>query len=85
MVAMPDQTAERRFIVTGDRYEGEVVVDSGLEAGENIITDGMQKVRHGQKIRTISAEEYAQHKAEEKAALEEEAAANASKKKSSSK
>ncbi len=69
MVAMPDGTAERRFIVTGARHEEDVVVDSGLAAGEEIISEGMHKVRHGQRIRTISAENYGKRVEEEKAAL----------------
>ena len=72
MVAMPDGTAERRFIVTGARHETDVVVDSGLVAGEEIISEGIHKVRHGQRIRTISAEDYAKRIEEEKAALLEE-------------
>ncbi|MEA1922395.1 MAG: efflux RND transporter periplasmic adaptor subunit, partial [Pseudomonadota bacterium] len=72
MIAMPDGTAERRFIVTGARHEAEVVVDSGLAAGEKIISEGFHKVIHGQRIRTISAEDYSKRLEEEKAALLEE-------------
>ncbi len=72
MIAMPDGTAERRFIVTGARHEAEVVVDSGLAAGEKIISEGFHKVIHGQQIRTISAEDYSKRLEEEKAALLEE-------------
>ena len=78
MVAMPDGTAERRFIITGARHEGDVVVDSGLATGEMIICEGMHKVRHGQKIRTISAEDYARRVEEEKAALLKESSPDAS-------
>jgi membrane fusion protein (multidrug efflux system) len=58
MVAMPDNTVERRFIVLGQRHKGAVVVTSGLEAGELIITEGMHKVQHGQSIKPLTAEEY---------------------------
>lgn len=72
MVAMPDGTAERRFIVAGDRHEENVVVKSGLEKGEEIIVEGFQKVRHGQSIRTVSAEDYAKRLEEEAAELDRE-------------
>jgi len=72
MVAMPDGTAERRFIVIGDRYEEDIVVKSGLDKGEEIIVEGFQKVRHGRKIRTISTEDYAKRLEEEAAELDRE-------------
>lgn len=72
MVAMPDGTAERRFIVAGVRNEESVVVKSGLNKGEKIIVEGFQKVRHGQKIRTVSADDYAKRIEEEAAELNKE-------------
>lgn len=58
MVAMPDNTVERRFIVLGHRHNGEVTVSSGLEAGEQVIVEGMHKVQHGQSIAPLTVEEY---------------------------
>ncbi len=69
MVAMPDNTVERRFIVTGPRSEARVVVSSGLSAGEQIIVEGIHKVRHGQTIRTVSAEAYAKRLEQQQADL----------------
>jgi membrane fusion protein (multidrug efflux system) len=47
MVVTPDSTVELRRIETGQAYAGELVVNSGLEAGEQVIVEGIQKVRPG--------------------------------------
>jgi membrane fusion protein (multidrug efflux system) len=47
MVVAPDSTVELRRIETGQAYAGELVVNSGLEAGEQVIVEGIQKVRPG--------------------------------------
>lgn len=72
MVVLPDNTVEQRFIVTGPRVEGEVVIDSGLDAGEQLIVEGMHRVRHGQKVEPLTREEYEERTAEnEKARMTE--------------
>lgn len=71
MVAMPDNTVERRFIVLGHRHNGEVTVSSGLEAGEQVIVEGMHKVQHGQAIAPLSVEEYQMRLEREKTARKE--------------
>lgn len=58
MVAMPDNTVERRFLVLGTRTNGRVVVDSGLSVGEQIIVEGMHKVEHGDSIVPLSVEAF---------------------------
>ncbi len=47
MVVGPDSKVERRRITIGQAYAGDLVVDSGLEAGEQVIVEGIQKVRPG--------------------------------------
>jgi len=47
MVVAPDSKVELRRIQTGQAYAGELVVNSGLEAGEQVIVEGIQKVRPG--------------------------------------
>ena len=47
MVVAPDSTVELRRIATGQAYAGELVVDSGLEPDEQVIVEGIQKVRPG--------------------------------------
>ena len=47
MVVAPDSTVELRRISTGQAYAGELVVNDGLEPGEQVIVEGIQKVRPG--------------------------------------
>ena len=47
MVVAPDSTVELRRITTGQAYAGELVVTGGLEPGEQVIVEGIQKVRPG--------------------------------------
>ncbi len=48
-----DGLAELREIQTGRRRPGEVEVVKGLNAGEQVITEGTQKARDGQAVRII--------------------------------
>jgi len=65
MVVLADDTVEQRFIVTGPRVEGDVVINSGLSANERVIVEGMHRVRHGQKVIPLSREEYEKQKAQQ--------------------
>jgi membrane fusion protein (multidrug efflux system) len=49
-VVKPDDTIEVRPVKPADRIEGLVILDSGLQAGERIVVEGMQKVRPGIKV-----------------------------------
>ncbi|MEM9884755.1 MAG: efflux RND transporter periplasmic adaptor subunit [Bacteroidota bacterium] len=42
--------AKKVYVQTGDSYEGEVVIESGLQGGENIIVKGSRSVDDGQAI-----------------------------------
>ena len=50
-----ESKVETRPIQTGDRNAGEIVVTSGLEPGETIIVDGIQKVRPGMTVAATPA------------------------------
>jgi membrane fusion protein, multidrug efflux system len=41
---------EQRRIATGPNRDTDVVITSGLREGENVIVDGVQKVRPGQVV-----------------------------------
>ena len=45
--------AEKRAVTLGQRLPGRVVVESGLNAGEIIVTEGTQKVRDGSRVESI--------------------------------
>jgi membrane fusion protein (multidrug efflux system) len=66
MVVLPNDIVEQRFVVTGSRVAGEVVIESGLSADERVIVEGMHRVRHGQKVAALSREEYEAQKARQK-------------------
>jgi len=66
MVILPNDKVEQRFVVTGSRVGGEVVIKSGLNADEQVIVEGMHRVRHGQKVAALSREEYEAQKARQK-------------------
>ena len=48
LVVDDQQKVEQRRIQTGPNQDTEVVITSGLRDGENVIVDGIQKVRPGQ-------------------------------------
>lgn len=45
-----DGTAEKRRVVLGRRIPGFVAIESGLEDGESVITEGMHRVRDGAEV-----------------------------------
>jgi RND family efflux transporter MFP subunit len=47
-----DQTVLRKDVQTGTRYEGRIVIQSGLDAGDRVIVDGIQRVRPGITVKT---------------------------------
>ena len=42
--------AERRFVSTGERRDGLVVIEQGLQAGEWVVTSGQLKLDHGSPV-----------------------------------
>ena len=50
LVVDGEHKVEQRRIQTGPNRDTDVVVTSGLREGENVIVDGIQKVRPGQVV-----------------------------------
>ncbi len=50
-----DGVAERREVITGRRRPGIVEVVQGLDAGETVVVEGVQKVRPGSPVRALAA------------------------------
>jgi len=50
LVVDGEHKVEQRRVQTGPKQDAEVVVTSGLREGENVIVDGIQKVRPGQLV-----------------------------------
>jgi membrane fusion protein, multidrug efflux system len=49
LVNSQDEVEQRR-VQTGQAYQGNIVVQSGLQAGDQVIVQGIQKVRPGMKV-----------------------------------
>ena len=49
-----DSTVERRFIELGPEFENNVVVERGLVAGEQIVTEGFHKLNPGMKVKPVA-------------------------------
>lgn len=52
LVVTDDKKVEMRRLTTGPNQDTDVVVDSGLNPGEKVIVDGVQKVRPGQTVQS---------------------------------
>ena len=49
-VGPADNIVDVRDVTTGPGTETSIVIESGLEGGETIIVEGLQKVRPGMKV-----------------------------------
>ena len=67
-VVLPNNRVERRLIFTGPIVDGRMIAEKGLEAGEQIIIHGINKVLHGSLADPVSSEDYEVELAREEAA-----------------
>jgi len=56
-VIRPDSIAEKRFVETGYEQTNKIVIVRGLSTNEKIVTEGYQKLSHGQKVIPRTREE----------------------------
>jgi len=49
-----NETAEKRNIKTGNRNFGKISVESGIEEGDMVISEGVSKVRNKSKVKIIN-------------------------------
>ena len=54
-VVKADQTVEMRLVTIGIARDGETVVESGLKAGETVVTDGQLRLVPGAKVNVQAA------------------------------
>lgn len=66
-VIRPDSVAEKRFVETGYEQNNKVVIVRGLSPNERIVTEGYQKLTHGQKVIPRTSEEQLKIEQKEKA------------------
>jgi membrane fusion protein, multidrug efflux system len=57
LVVNDEDKVEERRVTRGQEQGTEVVIQSGLEAGERVIVQGLQKVRSGQVVAPLEAEQ----------------------------
>jgi len=55
LVVGADGLVEQRHITTGQQVETDFVVEDGLQEGESVIVEGLQRVRPGVPVKAISA------------------------------
>jgi multidrug efflux system membrane fusion protein len=53
-VVKSDQSVEPRPIVVGQTVRDKVIVQKGLAAGENVVTDGQSRLFPGAKVKSAS-------------------------------
>lgn len=54
-VVKPNDVVERRFVETGPEVDSSTIVERGLAAGESIIVEGYNKVKHGMRVKPVKA------------------------------
>jgi multidrug efflux system membrane fusion protein len=52
-VVKADQSVEARLVTTGQLVDGKIVVESGLKAGETVVTDGQLLLAPGAKVMAL--------------------------------
>ncbi len=53
LVVNAQQMVEQRYIETGDQVGTAIIVNSGLQEGESVIVEGLQRVRPGVKVDAV--------------------------------
>ena len=54
-VVKPDKTVEERPVTTGITYEGQTVIENGIQAGETVVTDGQLRLSPGTAVTVKNA------------------------------
>jgi len=55
LVVGSEETVEQRYVKLGDQVDGDFIVSDGLQEGERIIVQGLQKVRPGVPVNAVLA------------------------------
>jgi membrane fusion protein, multidrug efflux system len=54
-VVKPDSTVELRQVMTGDVFEGQTIIQSGIKAGEKVVTDGQLRLVPGARVQVAES------------------------------
>lgn len=52
-VVRPDSVVERRYVETGPEFSNSIIIERGLVQGESIVTEGMHKLKPGEKVNPV--------------------------------
>ncbi len=55
LVVNQQQMVEQRYIQTGDVVNSDIIVTDGLQPGESVIVEGLQRVRPGVQVQAVTA------------------------------
>ena len=55
-IVKPDSIVERRYVETGPEFDNSIIIERGLESGENIVVEGFHKLKHGMKVVPIETD-----------------------------
>lgn len=55
-VVKPDSIVERRYVETGPEFDNSIIIERGLESGENIVVEGFHKLKHGMRVIPIESD-----------------------------
>ena len=50
-----DSTVEKRFVELGPEFQNNIVVERGLNPGENVVVEGYHKLSPGIKVKVADA------------------------------
>jgi membrane fusion protein (multidrug efflux system) len=51
-----EQTVEQRVITTGSSLDNYWIVTAGVNVGDQVVIDGLQKIREGASVATVEVE-----------------------------
>lgn len=60
MLVVEENVAERRNVKIGEQIDSQVIISQGLNQGENVIIQGLQRVRNGIPVKVQNSTELAQ-------------------------
>mgnify|MGYP002590949339 FL=1 len=55
-VVKPDSIVERRYVETGPEFDNSIIIERGLESGENIVVEGFHKLKHGMRVIPVESD-----------------------------
>jgi multidrug efflux system membrane fusion protein len=58
LLVLPDNTVEQRYVTVGATMEGLLIIEQGLNDGERVVINGLQRARPGAKVQPLPPGEH---------------------------